>query len=142
VLVPVLGRVWLADANEPDAVPQAHRSLSRLDALMRAGDLDRTITIQRFTEIGRDPFNEPIMDWAPLATVSASVEHLRDTERWAAQEVGAEATLRFQIRYSSTVASTNPKDRLLYEEREHNIIAVKELGRRRGLEITATARVD
>jgi SPP1 family predicted phage head-tail adaptor len=82
------------------------------------------------------------MDWAPLATVSASVEHIRDTERWAAQEVGAEATLRFQIRYSSTVASTNPKDRLLYEEREHNIIAVKELGRRRGLEITATARVD
>lgn len=108
---------------------------------MRAGDLDRRVTIERFTTT-RDDFNNPVPDWAVLATVSASVEHIRDAERWTAQEVGASATMRFQIRYSSTVADLNAKDRLVYDGDTFDIVAVKEIGRRQGLEITAAARAD
>lgn len=108
---------------------------------MEAGRLDRKIVIQRFTET-RDAFNNPVQTWADLATVWASVEHIRDAERWNAQEVGAEATMRFQIRYSSSVADVNPNDRLTYEGRTFNIVAKKEIGRREGLELTASARAD
>jgi SPP1 family predicted phage head-tail adaptor len=108
---------------------------------MRAGRLDRRITIERATET-RDAFNNPVLAWGPLATVWASVEHIRDSERWSAQEVGAAVQMRFQIRYSQAVADVNPKDRLTYEGREFDIVAVKELGRREGLELTAAARAD
>lgn len=109
--------------------------------LMRSEKLDRRITLERAIET-RDAFNNPILTWSTLATRWASVEHIRDTERWTAQEVGAAATLRFQIRWSSTVADLNAKDRVVYQGNEHDIMAVKELGRREGLEITAAARSD
>lgn len=108
---------------------------------MRAGDLDRQVRLERFTET-RDAFNNPVEAWTTLATVRAAVEYIRDGERWTAQEVGAAATLRFRIRYSSTVADLNAKDRLIYDGDTFNIMAVKEIGRREGLEITAAARAD
>lgn len=108
---------------------------------MKAGPLDRRITIERYTET-RDAFNNPVQTWATLTTVWAAVEHIRDSERWAAQEVGATATMRFQIRYSSTVADVSPLDRVVYEGRAYDIAGVKEIGRREGLELTASARVD
>ena len=108
---------------------------------MKAAKLDRSITIERFTET-RDAFNNPVETWTTLATVRASVEHIRDSERWTAQEVGAAATMRFQIRWSSTLAELNAKDRVIYEGDTFDVAAVKELGRRKGLEITAAARAD
>lgn len=108
---------------------------------MHAGKLDRRITLQRYTET-RDEFNAPVQSWSDLATVAAAVEHIRDAERWTAQEVGAEATMRFQIRYWSDVATINAKDRLIYEGDTFDITAVKELGRHAGLEITAAKRGD
>lgn len=108
---------------------------------MKAGDLDRRIAIERATET-QDDFGEPIQTWATLATVWASKEDIRDTERFMAQQVGAEVTTRFQIRYSATVASVNPKDRVVYDGRVYDIAGVKEIGRREGLEITAVARAD
>lgn len=108
---------------------------------MQAGRMDRRITIERFT-VTKNAFNEDVEAWAPLVTVWASKEDIRDGERWAAAEVSAEITTRFRIRYSSQVADVNPKDRLLFDGREYNIVAVKEIGRREGLEITAAARAD
>lgn len=108
---------------------------------MDAGRMDRRITLERFTET-RDEFNSPVQAWAPLATVGASKEDIRDAERWSAQEVGAEVTTRFRIRYSATVADLNPKDRVQFDGRQYDIAAVKEIGRREGLEITANARAD
>lgn len=109
---------------------------------MRAGSLDRRITIQRFTET-RDGFNSPVQTWADhAANLPAAVEHIRDGERWAAQEVGASVAMRFRIRYSSQVADVNPKDRVIYAGKTYDIAAVKEIGRREGLEITGAARAD
>jgi SPP1 family predicted phage head-tail adaptor len=83
-----------------------------------------------------------ILTWATLATVWASRQDIRDSERVAAQEVGADITTRFQIRYSSEVAGVNPKDRINFDGSIYEIVAVKEIGRREGLELTAAARTD
>lgn len=106
---------------------------------MRAGELDRRITIQRATTT-TNAFNEPVQTWADLVTVAAGKQDVRDSERWAAGEVGADITTRFQIRWSSTVANVDERDRLLFDGRVYGIQHVKEIGRREGLEITATAR--
>lgn len=109
---------------------------------MKSGALDRRITIQREVQTGTDGFNVPITQWTDLATVWASVTPMSDGERWRAAEVSAEVTTRFLIRYSSQVSTVNPKDRIQYEGRLYDIYGVKEVGRREGLEITATARAD
>lgn len=106
-----------------------------------AGDLDNRITIERAVET-RDAFNSVTKTWTSVATVWASKEDIRDAERVASQEVGAEITTRFQIRYSSEVAGVDPKHRVICAGRTYDIVAVKEIGRREGIEITAAARAE
>lgn len=108
---------------------------------MDAGKLDRRITLQRYG-ITYNEDNEPVEGFSDLATVWASVQYASDGERVRAAEVGATITIRFQIRYSSTVAGVNPKDRVVYDGKVFDISAVKELGRSEGLEISAAAAAD
>jgi SPP1 family predicted phage head-tail adaptor len=108
---------------------------------MRAGKLDRKITLQRFTST-LDEYNEPVKTWSTLATRSASYEPLSDGERFRAGETAANASARFVIRWSSAVSTLNPKDRLQYEGETWQILHVKEIGRREGIEITAGTRAD
>lgn len=108
---------------------------------MRAGELDRRITLMQYG-ISYNADNEPIEGFTPLATVWASAKPVSDGEKVRAAEVGATITMRFQIRYSSTVAVLNPKDCLVYQGKVHDISGVKELGRREGLEISAAAPTD
>lgn len=108
---------------------------------MLAGKMDRRIVLQRFTET-RDAYNEPVPTWATLATRWASYEPLSDGEKFAASETAANASARFRIRYSAAVADLNPKDRLTFNGDTWQILRVKEIGRREGLEITAGARAD
>lgn len=103
--------------------------------------MDRRITIERFTET-RDTMNAVVKTWGTLATVWAAKADVSDGERVRAQEVGAEITTRFRIRFDSIVADVNPKDRVIYDGRTYDIAAVKEIDRRKGLEISATARTD
>lgn len=104
--------------------------------------LDRRITIQRYVIASRDAFNEPVYVWSDLVVASASKEDVRDAERVAAQEVGADITTRFQVRWTEVLSTVNAKDRVLYEGQVYSIVGTKELGRRRGIEITAVARAD
>ncbi len=109
---------------------------------IRSSKLDRSITIQRVAE-ARDSFHNLVPGpWADLITVRASKQEIRDGERVAAQEVGADITMRFQVRWNSIIATVNPKDRLVFEGRTYGILGVKEIGRREGKEITATTRID
>lgn len=108
---------------------------------MRSEKLDRRITLQRYG-VTYDSDNQPIEGFTDLATVWASVQYVSDGERVRAAEVGASITVRFQIRYSSTVAVVNPKDRVVYGGKTFDISGVKELGRREGLEISAAAAAD
>lgn len=108
---------------------------------LAAGKLDRKIILQRFTET-RDEFNEPVKAWVTLATRSASYEPLSDGEKFRASETAADASARFVIRWSTAVSDLNPKDQLIYEGAVWQILRVKEIGRREGLEITAGTRAD
>lgn len=109
---------------------------------MRASLLDRSITIQRATET-RDDYNNLVdTAWNNLITVRASKKDISDGEKISAQEVGADITMRFQVRWNSIIATVNPKDRILFEGNTYGILGVKEIGRREGREITATARID
>jgi len=108
---------------------------------LSAGDLDRRVTLERFTTTV-DSFNEPVKAWGVLAVRAASYEPIKDGERFRAGETAATASARFVIRYSAAVANLNPKDRLTFDGDTWQILHVKEIGRREGLEITATVRAD
>lgn len=109
---------------------------------LRAGDLNRRITIERFTSTQDSGSGEEVRTWFTHATVWASKWDVSDGERIAAAEVQASITTRFVIRFSSQVSDVNPKDRIAFEGRSYAIEAVKEIGRREGIEISASARAD
>jgi len=108
---------------------------------MQAGELDRRITIERYSSSIND-FGEEVGAWNELATVWAGKTDVRDSERFSAQQVNSTITTRWRIRYLSKIADINPKDRLTHNGLLYGIVAVKEIGRKEGLEITAAARND
>lgn len=109
---------------------------------MKPERFDRKILLQRFTSTRHAGAGEEVKVWGDLASVWASKRDVSDSERVASAEVSAAITTRFQIRWDSSWASVNPKDRVVYDDRIYGIVGVKELGRREGLEISAIARAD
>jgi SPP1 family predicted phage head-tail adaptor len=108
---------------------------------MLAGRLDRRISILRATGAA-DSFNEQVETWGTLAVVWAHAAPVQDAERQRAGETLASKSYRFTIRYSSDVADIDPRDRVVFDGRTYDVSGIKELGRREGLEITATARAE
>jgi SPP1 family predicted phage head-tail adaptor len=108
---------------------------------MMTGQMDRRLTIQRATSVV-NAYNEPVATWATIATVWARRINVSDAERQRSAETTAEIIARFQIRFQSALASLNPKDRVICDGDTFDVWGVKELGRREGLEISATARAD
>lgn len=96
-----------------------------------AGALDRRITIERAALV--DDGYQEVEAWAPVATLWASHAAISDGERWAAGAARAVVNARFVIRHRADITT---KDRVLYEGRAYNIVAVKEVGRRQFTEIT------
>jgi head-tail adaptor len=116
---------------------------------VRAGRLDRLITIQRRTDTPSDS-GEPVPTWSNIvARRPASFMPVRGDERFSGEGYVATDQVEFRVRYSSEIATLNPKDRILYpapdvgEEDDaatravYNVIEVRELGRRAGLQIFA-----
>lgn len=108
---------------------------------MKAGALDRRVTFRRATATENE-FNEDVEAWVFLGAVWASKADVSDGERVRASQVGASITTRFQVRHSAVTAGLTPSDQLFCEARLYEIAAIKELGRRVGLEITAKALAD
>ena len=109
---------------------------------MDAGRLDRKIALRRVSYATVEGMTEPVETWATFATVWANVMPVSDGERLRSGETLAQMQSRFTIRYSSVVASLDPRDRLQYNGRDYDINGLKELGRREFFEITATARAE
>jgi SPP1 family predicted phage head-tail adaptor len=106
--------------------------------MIKAGSLDRLITIQRATIVEND-LGEHINIWSDLHSINASIQYFRDIERWAASQISAESMARFVIRWGFFVKVT---DRIIFEEKIWDIIGVKEIGRREGQELTAATSSD
>jgi len=109
--------------------------------VLAAGRLDRKIAIERFGAV-EDEHGDRVESWAPLANVSAEVVPAPGGERYSSSENAATALTRFTIRWSTTVADVNPKDRIGYGGRFYNIKSAIELGRRVGIEILAAVETD
>lgn len=108
---------------------------------MKRADLDRRLVLLQ-RQITKGALNSDVETWFDFATVWAGYKPVSDSERLRSAEVAAVIEARFQIRWSTTVASLNPTFRLRFDGREWDIVAVKEIGRRAGLEISASARAD
>lgn len=108
---------------------------------MLAGRLDRRITIERLGTTYNDD-NEPVSVWTALATRWASKQDVSDGEKIRAAEVGATVTTRFQVRWDSVTETITAADRIIYDGQEYEVAGTKELGRREGIEITASRQND
>lgn len=109
--------------------------------MLRAGQLNRRLSLSRPT-LTPNGFGEEVETLTEVATVWASYEPLSDAEQRRAAEVGATMTARFQIRLSSQVADCDPTWRATFNGRPFDIVGVKEIGLREGLEISAVARAE
>lgn len=108
--------------------------------MIRAGSLDRRVTLQR-ARIVPNALNEPVPVWEDLGRPWAARTAVSDRERHQAAERGAEITHRFTLRRARAWEDLTPADRLLCDGRVYDVEGVKDLGRE-GFEITATARAD
>lgn len=97
---------------------------------MRAGKLDRTITIQRGTNIVNE-YGSPAFTWANLATLRAQVVQ-SSTEEFIENGAEEKTVVIFRTRF---LAGVTAADRVHYLGGDFNIRELKEIGRREGLEI-------
>jgi SPP1 family predicted phage head-tail adaptor len=108
------------------------------------GDLDTRIDLQRATAT-RNELNEKILAWSTYRRVWAQKRDASGGESYRAQEVGAEISARFLVRWSSSTATITPTDRIEHGGAVYEITAVRDLideGRRTYREIDAVRRAD
>lgn len=103
---------------------------------MDAGALDKRIVLFRPVRFEGDI--EDTTALAQVAEVWAGHTPLRDAERVAAAAVGAAQTDRFLIRWAPQWADLDPTWVLDFDGARYGVDAVKPVGRREGIEITAT----
>jgi len=101
---------------------------------MRAGKLDRRLTITRRVQAGTDGLNQPVFEWQAVRTVWAAKIHKSEDEQFAAAQRYATRTVTFRTRYFADVVET---DRLQCEGQTYNVTGIREIGRRAGLDIAA-----
>ena len=104
---------------------------------MRAGDMERRVTIQSRT-LTRNDYGEQIETWADVATVWGERIDLRGREFFAARQLSAEISTRFRLRYRTDITVLH---RLVCESVTYDIHQVSQLGRHGGLEILASAKL-
>lgn len=98
---------------------------------MRAGNLDKSITIQHSTRVRGEGGNS-IYIWEDLVTLRAEIVQANTEEfirGWGASD---ETLIIFRTRWIEGIRNS---DRIVFDGRNHDIKELKGLGRRRGLEI-------
>lgn len=99
--------------------------------MVRAGKLDRQITIERETETVAAS-GAVSKTWAPIATVRAELVQLSVEEYITAFGEGDAGGAVFRIRHLSGIT---PADRVTFDGTTYDIDEIAELGRKRGLEL-------
>lgn len=100
---------------------------------MRAGKLDRTITLERSVETV-DDYGVTTSTWTPLATVRAQLVEQSTDEFLKTFAESSETAVAFRVRHLADVRLT---DRLVYAGSIFDLVGLKEIGRHRGLELRA-----
>ncbi len=99
---------------------------------MRSGKLDRVIRIQRSTT-ALDMNGAPMRTWTPFATMKAQKLENAISDREGARGDTTDNTITFRMRWIDGVTLEN---QLTYDGKPFKIMSIKEIGRRRGLDIT------
>lgn len=103
---------------------------------MRAGKLDKSITIERVTTTV-DEYGTPIEGWATVAAVRAQIIQSTTEEFMKGWGTSTEAAIVFRIRHLDGIT---PADRVTYDGRAYDLKEIKELGRREGLDLRCVAQ--
>ena len=103
---------------------------------MRAGSLDREIAIETFAPGPPDEFGNVAEAWTAFATVRAQLVQASTDEYLAAYGETDKTVMIFRIRWLDGLTAVH---RVIYSGRAFNIREVKEIGRRKGLELRCEA---
>lgn len=101
---------------------------------MRAGKLDRTITIQWYDETNIDDYGTPKPDWKDRATVRAQIIQQSTEEFIRGYGASDDAIVIFRVRWIDDITTA---DRVSFDGETYNIKELKPIGRRKGLDIRA-----
>jgi SPP1 family predicted phage head-tail adaptor len=101
---------------------------------MRAGKMDRTIRIDSFDAGAVNDFGTPAPAFFPLATLRAQILQASTEEFLQAQGATDETLIIFRTRWLDGVTTSC---RVHYEGKFFNVKELKEIARRKGLEIRA-----
>lgn len=104
---------------------------------MKAGNLDRTISIDAYTAGAPDDYGVSQPAWAPFATIRAQLVTMSTEEFLRASGEASEATIVFRTRFLPGITNAH---RLTFEGRQFDIKEVKEIGRRDALELRCQER--
>jgi SPP1 family predicted phage head-tail adaptor len=100
---------------------------------MRAGKLDRTITIQAWDENPEpDDYGTVTPVWVDFATLRAQIIEASTEEYQRAYGEGGNTAVVFRTRWQAGVTVGH---RVVYDGKGLNIRDLKEIGRRKGLEL-------
>jgi SPP1 family predicted phage head-tail adaptor len=102
---------------------------------MRAGKLDRVITIQRYTETVNE-YGTPEFTWSDVATMRAQLVQASTDEYIRGYGAADVTVIIFRIRWLDGITTAN---RIVYDSADFNIKETKEIGRRKGLELRCEA---
>jgi len=102
---------------------------------MRAGKLDKTITIERAATTV-DDYGTPAEGWTTVATVRAQLIQSTTEEFMSAGGANSETATIFRIRHMDGLTLA---DRVTYNARAFDLKEIKELGRREGLDLRCVA---
>lgn len=99
---------------------------------MRAGILDREIVIQAWQAGEPDEFGTVEDIWAPFATVRAQLVQATTDEFLAAYGETDKTVVIFRVRWLDGLTTEH---RVVYAGKPLNIREIKEIGRRKGMEL-------
>jgi len=63
------------------------------------------LTLQSSTQTSVDAEGQPVISWSDFATVSGRAEYLEGRELELMQKVNSEITVRFTVRYNTTITA-------------------------------------
>jgi head-tail adaptor len=107
------------------------------------GERDRYVTIQQVTR-GKDTAGMPKETWTPLVNAWMSKQDVGGRERFADHQTSSPYDTRWEMGYRTDMDPELLKvpklRRLVYQGREHDIVAASMIGRREGIELLTLAR--
>jgi SPP1 family predicted phage head-tail adaptor len=108
---------------------------------MLAGKLDRRITLQKLNLGTPDAMNYATETFTDIGVVWANVTNVKGDEVQGSSEIKGRITKKFKVRYSSDILDISTTGRVVFDGVTYEIDSPAiEIGRREGLEFTATSR--